>query len=84
MRQIRWFELIKDYDLIIDYHLGKANLVVDALSQKSFITLAHIHTAYLPLSLNIKTMRINLDYDGYEFTRLLYRSYLEVMDWFVP
>jgi hypothetical protein len=29
MRQRRWIELIKDYDLGIYYHLGKAN-VVDA------------------------------------------------------
>ncbi|CAH9054132.1 unnamed protein product [Cuscuta epithymum] len=35
MRQRRWMELIKDYDLIIDYHPGKANVVADALSRKS-------------------------------------------------
>ena len=35
MRQSRWFELIKDYDCTIDYHPGKANIVVDALSRKS-------------------------------------------------
>jgi hypothetical protein len=29
-------ELIKDYDLEIHYHLGKANVVADALSQKPF------------------------------------------------
>ena len=28
-------ELIKDYDCLIDYHQGKANVVVDALSRKS-------------------------------------------------
>ena len=28
-------ELIKDYDCVIDYHFGKANVVVDALSRKS-------------------------------------------------
>ena len=28
-------ELIKDYDCTIDYHLGKANRVVDALSRKA-------------------------------------------------
>nr|GFB99449.1 reverse transcriptase [Tanacetum cinerariifolium] len=35
MRQIRWLELLKDYDTNIQYHLGKANVVADALSQKS-------------------------------------------------
>ncbi|XP_039146814.1 uncharacterized protein LOC120284058 [Dioscorea cayenensis subsp. rotundata] len=35
LRQRRWLELIKDYDLIIDYHPGKANVVADALSRKS-------------------------------------------------
>jgi hypothetical protein len=32
LRQRRWLELIKDYDLGINYHPGKANVVVDALS----------------------------------------------------
>ncbi len=35
MRQRRWLELIKDYDCRIMYHLGNANVVVDALSRKS-------------------------------------------------
>jgi hypothetical protein len=34
MRQRRWVELIKDYDCLIEYHPGKANVVVDALSRK--------------------------------------------------
>jgi hypothetical protein len=33
-------ELIKDYDLEIHYHQGKANLVAHALSQKE-----HVHSA---------------------------------------
>jgi hypothetical protein len=36
MRQRRWLELIKDYDLEIHYHPRKANVVVDALSHKSY------------------------------------------------
>ena len=28
-------ELIKDYDCVIDYHPGKANVVVEALSRKT-------------------------------------------------
>nr|GFC63471.1 hypothetical protein [Tanacetum cinerariifolium] len=35
MRQKRWLELLKDYDTNIQYHPGKANVVADALSQKS-------------------------------------------------
>ena len=32
MRQRRWLELIKDYNLEVHYHPGKANVVADALS----------------------------------------------------
>jgi hypothetical protein len=34
MRQRRWLELIKDYNLEVHYHPEKANVVVDALSRK--------------------------------------------------
>jgi hypothetical protein len=35
MTQRRWLELIKDYDLEIHYHPGKANVVADALIRKA-------------------------------------------------
>jgi hypothetical protein len=35
MRQRRWLELIKDYDLEVHYHPDKANVVEDALSRKA-------------------------------------------------
>jgi hypothetical protein len=35
MRQRQWLELIKDYELEIHYHPGKANVVADALSRKA-------------------------------------------------
>ena len=37
-------ELIKDYDCMIDYHLGKANVVADALSRKSVQTLRALNS----------------------------------------
>ncbi|GKB55077.1 putative reverse transcriptase domain-containing protein [Tanacetum coccineum] len=35
MRQRRWLELLSDYDCELRYHLGKTNVVADALSRKS-------------------------------------------------
>jgi hypothetical protein len=38
LRQRRWLELIKNYDLGINYHPDKAN-VVDALSRRSHVNM---------------------------------------------
>ncbi|WMV45791.1 hypothetical protein MTR67_039176, partial [Solanum verrucosum] len=35
LRLCRWLELLKDYDVDILYHPGKANMVADSLTQKS-------------------------------------------------
>jgi hypothetical protein len=43
MRQRRWLELIKDYELEIHYHPDKANVVVDALSRKSQVNMLAAH-----------------------------------------
>ncbi|GJX62077.1 putative reverse transcriptase domain-containing protein [Tanacetum coccineum] len=39
MRQRRWIELFSDYNCEICYHLGKANMVADALSRKEIVPL---------------------------------------------
>jgi hypothetical protein len=39
LRQRRWMELVKDYDLGINYHPGKANVVADALSRRSHLNM---------------------------------------------
>ena len=42
MRQRRWMEFVDDYDFTLNYHPGKANVVADALSRKSWGSLASI------------------------------------------
>ncbi|KAA3470149.1 Retrovirus-related Pol polyprotein from transposon opus [Gossypium australe] len=39
-----WIELLKDYDCMIEYHPGNANVVADALSQKSMVELRAMFT----------------------------------------
>jgi hypothetical protein len=43
MRQQRWLELIKYYELEIHYHPGKANVVADALSRKIQVNMMVAH-----------------------------------------
>ena len=40
LRQRRWLELFKDYECIIDYHPGKANVVADVLSRRTVATMS--------------------------------------------
>ncbi|OMP06578.1 reverse transcriptase [Corchorus capsularis] len=63
LRQRRWLELIKDYDLIIDYHPGKANVVADALSRKASNSsaLAAIKVSYFPQLIGIRSLGVTLE-----------------------
>ncbi|XP_070039552.1 uncharacterized protein [Nicotiana tomentosiformis] len=58
LRQQRWLELIKDYDITILYHWGKANVVSDTLSRKaeSMGSLAYLPVAQRPLSMDIQAL----------------------------
>nr|GEY30945.1 reverse transcriptase domain-containing protein [Tanacetum cinerariifolium] len=42
LRQRRWIDLLSDYDCEIRYHLGKANVVADALIRKEMIKLLRV------------------------------------------
>ncbi|KAA3466799.1 DNA/RNA polymerases superfamily protein [Gossypium australe] len=44
LRQRRWIELLKDYDCIIEYHFGEANVVADAMSRKAMTNLRAMFT----------------------------------------
>ncbi|KAA3488284.1 RNA-directed DNA polymerase (Reverse transcriptase) [Gossypium australe] len=58
LRQRRWLKLLKDYELVIDYHPGKANVVADTLSRKSLYALRVMNT------------RLSLSDDGLIFVEL--------------
>ncbi|WJZ97121.1 hypothetical protein VitviT2T_015752 [Vitis vinifera] len=60
MRQRRWIELLKDYDCIIQYHLGKTNVVADALSKKSIVSLAAIRGCQSQLLENLRSLQVHI------------------------
>jgi hypothetical protein len=59
MRQRRWLELIKDYDLEVHYYPGKANVVEDALSRKAHCNRLELEPVSDPLCEEMR--RLNLE-----------------------
>jgi hypothetical protein len=64
MRQRRWLELIKDYDLEIHYHLGKANVVADALSRKASCHCLTVRTSDTTLCQEIEKLNLGMIQHG--------------------
>ena len=60
MRQSRWWELMKDYDLKISYHLKRTNVVADALSQKSTTSVAYNLTLQKQLRRDFKKLELEV------------------------
>ncbi|KAG8491584.1 hypothetical protein CXB51_014656 [Gossypium anomalum] len=58
LRQRHWLELLKDYELVIDYHPGKANVVADALSRKSLFALRAMNVHLSILSDNVLVVEL--------------------------
>ena len=56
LRQRKWVELLKDYDCMIEYHSGKANVVADALSRKSSGSLYYIQSVRMPLLIELRKL----------------------------
>ncbi|GJZ01416.1 putative reverse transcriptase domain-containing protein [Tanacetum coccineum] len=54
MRQRRWIELFSDYDCEIRYHLGKVNVVADALSRKERIKPKRVRAMNMTIQSSIK------------------------------
>nr|GEU95569.1 putative reverse transcriptase domain-containing protein [Tanacetum cinerariifolium] len=53
IRQRRWLELLADYDCEICYHLGKANVVADALSRKEQIKPLRVRSLVMTIHLKL-------------------------------
>jgi hypothetical protein len=64
MRQTRWLELIKDYDLEIHYHPGKANVVADALSRKTFCHCLTVRAPDTTLCQEIERLNLGIIQQG--------------------
>jgi hypothetical protein len=60
MRQRRWLELIKVYDLTINYTPGKGNVVADALRRKSTDTQPLCRELPKKLLMDLERLEINV------------------------
>src|SRR6266496_5831008 len=65
MKQRRWLELIKNYDLSVQYHPGKANVVADALSRKACSLNAMIKERLPTLYKELESFRLELVAPGF-------------------
>jgi hypothetical protein len=64
MRQRRWLELIKDYELEIHYHPGKANVVADALSRKASCHCLTVRTSDITLCQEMEKLNLGIIQHG--------------------
>nr|ABA96940.1 retrotransposon protein, putative, Ty3-gypsy subclass [Oryza sativa Japonica Group] len=65
LRQRRWLELIKDYDMGIHYHPGKANVVADALSRKSYCNVAWVEQLCCEVQRDLEHLNLGIVEHGF-------------------
>jgi hypothetical protein len=58
LRESRWLELIKDYDLGINYLSGKENVIAGALSRRTYLNGLIMET--MPFDLCAEMDKLNL------------------------
>ena len=78
MRQRRWIELLKDYDSSILYHHGKTNVVVEALSKKSYGSMPTLRSKHAQLFSDLKALQAQFQVSGpgYLLTNFNVQPYL--------
>jgi hypothetical protein len=73
MRQRRWLELIKDYDLKVHYHPRKANVVADALSRKNHCNCITVKPMDYSLCYELEKLNIEIVQQG-QLTNITVKS----------
>ena len=87
IRQRRWLEFLKDYDMSVHYHPGKANVVADALSRLSMGSVAHVEEERKELVKDVhRVARLvlqshNSRYSTHQGSINMYRDLWEVYRW---
>ena len=65
LSQRRWLELLKDYDMKLHYHPGKANVVANALSRKSHVNTLMTEEFPKELAEDLRELRLEIVPRGY-------------------
>ena len=65
LRQRRWIETIKDFDLTLNYTPGKANVMADALSRKSYCNNLMIKESQPELHEEFRKLNLEIVPQGY-------------------
>ncbi|RVX01265.1 Transposon Ty3-I Gag-Pol polyprotein [Vitis vinifera] len=63
-RKRRWMETLEDYDFALHYHPGKANVVADALSRKSYGQLSSLELRGFEMHAVIEDFELCLSWEG--------------------
>lgn len=60
MKQRRWLELLREYNLTISYHPGKTNVADDTLSRKYFCSAAILITSQRPILEDMRRIELQV------------------------
>ncbi|GJY81227.1 putative reverse transcriptase domain-containing protein [Tanacetum coccineum] len=71
MRQRRWIELFSDYECEIRYHLGKVNVVADALSRKERVKPRHVRAMAMTIQSGVKEMIVAAQSEAFKQENVL-------------
>ncbi|GKC26826.1 putative reverse transcriptase domain-containing protein [Tanacetum coccineum] len=81
MRQRRWLELLSDYDCVIRYHPGKANMVEDALSRKERINQLRVRALMMTIDVNLPSQIFNAQAEAMKEENVKEENLRGLRDW---